>query len=1279
MINKNFFAVLLLLFISTDIFSQCDSVIIEKERTNSDGYISFSQTVTHFSSTGKILDKLYTVQDEPGGIWAVSGRDSFQYDSNDSLIFHLAESQLQFTSPSRYKYEFTYDLSGNQLTSTTSYFNGGWNISESDTNVYDTQNNLTSQIHYSIYPSRMLKSLHFYDVNQNDSSFIIQRWDGFSWIDSLREDNYYDLSGMKIEKYSMKFLSGSWDSTLITFYHYNSNSLIDTIYDQQRILGVWENRNMDIYTYGILNKQIHHYTLSWDTGTWIYITDDFTDVDQYGYLSYSELYYASYNPGLSWSTAYGSYSQINDSLGNILSWESHPIPGGPGSGSYTYTNGVLTSRGSYTVTMGGFTTDRSVNYYYEELYGDTLVCSGSANILSVDSCSGDTYLWNTGETASSISVVNSGNYQVVITRANGWQVFTPIVHVEVSAALPVVYQSTDSIANLCMGSNLVLYSLHESGVVYQWYRGGLVLYGKDENYIRLYSGNPTGLYYLIASNGCGSDTSSVTQFVINPKPAIPVITASGPLNFCDGDSLELTCSSADSYLWSIDGQTSQSIIVDSTGTYTVEVFNPAGCSNEGSINVIEHTYIPASHVIINYNTLSSNPNLTTAQWYMDGVLIPGAVQSSYTPTLPGNYSYVVSSFSGCPTYSDTVYVDPSTLNMTAGPDVWTCYGSDVRIGIFKPYLGGVPPYTYSWSAGVTDLGFGFGNVLNATANRTYTLTVTDSQGHSVSDQMNLYVYPAIPATLTASTFPFCEGNIETVELNDPTAMVQKWIVNGDTMVSGSRTYDLIGSSICQIMYLDSNTCLLTSLSDTFYFNSVVPGPHIFADLEPGYCQTGAGTFWVHPDSFTTYQWKMGQSVISTDTIVEILFPENYSLVQTDQNGCAQSTTLNLLSPTHSRVDPLLIHSGDCDSVFLEVPEIDGATYYWEFNNSVGVGNNYRLRLNSSGGYYCEITMPDGCLITSNYIWNGSGLISFSIDSLNGILFYDGPFIQGNTYQWLLNGEPITGAYNNYYVPEVPGNYSLRIFNNSFCHQYSNSIDMIACTAGVITSNTSLCIGSCTGEAFIGATGTPPFSYLWSTGATTSAINGLCSGSYSVTVTDSIGCISVADFIFTDDSINFNADVRHTTCLACDNGSILVNVNSSGNTYNVSIDPVAGVIAGDSVISLPPGNYQICVTDQFGCENCSTYTILQDPTFIKVIDQERSIVYPNPTHSQIFVIIKYDYTKTLYSIQNGIGQELISGNVESDKTFISLEELTPGFYFLLLKSEKGTEVIPVIKN
>lgn len=76
------------------------------------------------------------------------------------------------------------------------------------------------------------------------------------------------------------------------------------------------------------------------------------------------------------------------------------------------------------------------------------------------------------------------------------------------------------------------------------------------------------------------DTSSLTRSDTHPtshlytttwtinKNSIPVITASGPVNLCPGGSVTLTSTSGSTYLWST-GQTTQSIVVNTTGSFSV--------------------------------------------------------------------------------------------------------------------------------------------------------------------------------------------------------------------------------------------------------------------------------------------------------------------------------------------------------------------------------------------------------------------------------------------------------------------------------------------------------------------------------------------------------------------------------------------------------------------------------------------------------------------------------------------------------------------------------------
>ena len=84
--------------------------------------------------------------------------------------------------------------------------------------------------------------------------------------------------------------------------------------------------------------------------------------------------------------------------------------------------------------------------------------------------------------------------------------------------------------------------------------------------------------------------------VLHCGNATPVVTASGPLNFCHGGNVTLTCTPAKSYLWS-NGAITQSITVSSPGSYTVTVINTAGCtatSNAANVTIDNCTIYTAA-------------------------------------------------------------------------------------------------------------------------------------------------------------------------------------------------------------------------------------------------------------------------------------------------------------------------------------------------------------------------------------------------------------------------------------------------------------------------------------------------------------------------------------------------------------------------------------------------------------------------------------------------------------------------------------------------------------
>lgn len=164
------------------------------------------------------------------------------------------------------------------------------------------------------------------------------------------------------------------------------------------------------------------------------------------------------------------------------------------------------------------------------------------------------------------------------------------------------------------------------------------------------SGNRTS---SIIQNGCANRTK-------------PMITANSNLTFCQGDSVTLTSSSGNSYLWS-NGNTTQSIVVKTAGIFSVTVNNGGICfltSNPDTVKVNALPPIPTITAV--GNNLQSSAS-SGNQWYLNGSLISGATSQQYTVQASGLYTVKVT-VNGCTATSAaynfvaTATVDPSAWN-----------------------------------------------------------------------------------------------------------------------------------------------------------------------------------------------------------------------------------------------------------------------------------------------------------------------------------------------------------------------------------------------------------------------------------------------------------------------------------------------------------------------------------------------------------------------------------------------------------------------------------------
>jgi hypothetical protein len=141
-----------------------------------------------------------------------------------------------------------------------------------------------------------------------------------------------------------------------------------------------------------------------------------------------------------------------------------------------------------------------------------------------------------------------------------------------------------------------------------------------------------------------------------------------------------------------------------------------------------------------------------------------------------------------------------------------------------------------------------------------------------------------------------------------------------------------------------------------------------------------------------------------------------------------------------------------------------------------------------------------------------------------------------------------------------------------------------------------CTGSANGEIqAMGNSGIAFYNYLWSDGQTTPNATGLVSGTYMLTVTDSIGCSTVATLTLLDPpTMNLSNTSANVNCNGENSGSAMATTTGGvpGYTYLWSNGQMTNQLMNASA-----GTYTVSVTDANGCELTNTVVLTEPATAV----------------------------------------------------------------------------------
>jgi|GEM_PF-708159 len=181
----------------------------------------------------------------------------------------------------------------------------------------------------------------------------------------------------------------------------------------------------------------------------------------------------------------------------------------------------------------------------------------------------------------------------------------------------------------------------------------------------------TGSYQVTVASTYGCTAiSTATSVTVNPLPPTPTVTPGGPTSFCQGSSVMLTSSAANTYLWSNNAST-QAITISNSGNYTVTITNANGCSAISTATTVTVNPLPPTPTITFIGTTLTSSSPMGNQWYLNGNSIANATSPTYSVTQNGEYTVLVTDANGCAASSAVFhYVSTGTETITDNNIFW---------------------------------------------------------------------------------------------------------------------------------------------------------------------------------------------------------------------------------------------------------------------------------------------------------------------------------------------------------------------------------------------------------------------------------------------------------------------------------------------------------------------------------------------------------------------------------------------------------------------------------
>ncbi len=873
----------------------------------------------------------------------------------------------------------------------------------------------------------------------------------------------------------------------------------------------------------------------------------------------------------------------------------------------------------------------------------------------------------TFQTSNIFLTLPAGTYDAVVSDVNGCQYTEEVTLTDG----PGPSMSSITVVNpSCMGADGSIDILAAGGTAPLGYS---IDNGTTFQPASLFTGVMQGVYDVVVSdvNGC----TETRQATLIDGPGLVIDNKS---------TIEPTCGQSDGsisinasggtlpYEYSIDNgvsyQPSNTFSGLSAGTYDFIVSDVNGCFATAEVILIDQTgptiistnlQNPAcmgADGAITINATGSTPPL---EYSIDnGVSFQSG--NSFINLMQGTFDIIVKDANDCQVLLQEILTDEPgpTIDNVSGVEP-ICSQANGSITITAS--GGTNPYEYSSDGGVN---YQISNTLTGLMGGTYDVFVVDANGCTTSQSVMLEDQAGPTIANVVGQDPVCLGSDGTIDIaaidgtppyqysNDGGASFQS-VTNFSGLMAGS--YDLVVKDI--------NGCIATS---TFILNDL-PGPQIdnTTEVNPS-CNGADGSITIIASGgVSPLEYSADGSSYQTGNTLSNLPQNTYTIHVQDANGCISTSLVTLSDSNGPSIDNVSIVDPACMGADGSITiTASGGTSPLEYSSDGGTTFQSSSILSglAQGTYNIVVRDANNCQTSDVATLTdiaGPTIVNFiAIDpncgQLDGSITINGAAGTPPLRYSIDNGSNFFSS--NLFNGLGVGPYSLVVQDINGC-SVTNMVTLTD-TPGSIIDSISVVDATCNfnnGEITISASNTSSATIEYSidngvTFQTSNSFIGLAPNVYNVVINDANNCqdaSSVTISNFAPPAIFF-LGVTNPSC-GLSNGQISIIHNGGTAPFEFSIDNGVTYQPTNIFTGLPPGPYDMVVSDANGCTATRFATMMDQPA--PVIDSV-SIVdsYCGQDTGELTINITGGSLPFTYSVNNG-------GSFQASNTFTSLPDDT----------------------